>query len=233
MKIYIITFCRNIKQLYGNILTLRTIRTGFPNSEIIVFDNDSIYEARVLISGLAKENDCKYTEFNNPNKLKHWAILETIINSEGNNVIFLDPDLMFWESCEDWDFSNYLIAGRYLPKFYDEFSGCITYERIHTSFLWINNCNILLGEINKIKQKHIHFEAFMSYMFRSPDNGKWYRFDTLGSLYSVIKDKIYCFSEKELNSYSHYFFLLFFFLIRFIASTSFFSLPTYAIYCLP
>jgi len=38
-----------------------------------------------------------------------------------------------------------------------------------------------------------------------PTTRDWYRFDTLSALYTVLKDKTYCFGSKELDAYDHIF----------------------------
>jgi len=200
VKVNILTFCKGQSSFYGNSLIFKTLRVGFPNAEIFVYDNASPHLFSEKIKVLSEENDCHFARLET--EINHHAFIDTIIsnNKDNEDIVFLDPDLCFWENCENWRFDS-LLAGRLIPRFYDEFSGCITHPRVHTSFLWVPKPKELLGEINKlIKFEYQPFQPYMYFL-----ENKWFRYDTLSSLYSVFNERIKTFNEKELNSYDHLF----------------------------
>lgn len=189
--------------LYGNTLIFKTLRVGFPNAQVTIVDNASVPGARMIIEGLAMTHDCKYMQLDHP--VAHYQFIEWVVNNASGTVIFLDGDVILWENCEGWSFCDYLYAGRYIPKFRDEFTQTVTEERVHPSFVWIDDCERLRNEIAKIKDKYFCFLPYHHQMFRSPDTGEWHFQDTLGLLYQALKEKVYLFTETELRAYDHLF----------------------------
>jgi len=210
LKIYVLTYCKDISQLYGNTLIFKTLRVGFPTAEVVLIDNNSVSEARPTLSNLARKNNCNYFQLNS-DLLHHQFLsniikLESLTQSKDKEVVFLDPDIVFWDKCEDWDLGDCLIGGRLIPRFKDEYSKSITESRIHTSFLWIKDCGLFVKEMEKIRDEYMDFEPFIPVMVKNPDNNLWWRYDAGSSLYHALpKNKIFHFGEKELNSYDHIF----------------------------
>ena len=200
MIVHILTYCKSQSSLYGNCLVFKTLRIGFPNAKVFVCDNASPIELSKEIKVLAEENDCHFVRLKK--EIPHHYFLDYCIANNNTNepIIFLDPDICFWKNCEDWKF-NSLLAGRLIPKFYDDFSECITHPRIHTSFLWVSNTNKLLKKIDSIDK--FEYQPFIPFMYFIKN--KWFRFDTMAMLYSLFEKQIESFSKKELNSYDHLF----------------------------
>lgn len=201
MKVFILTWCQNEDSFFGNSLIFKTIRTGFPNAEVIVFDNHSLLSASFKLEQLSKGQDCEFVRLES--EVSHDYFLERMThNASLNNeqIVFLDPDVVFWDNCEDWEFDE-LMAGRLIPKFYDEFSGCITHPRLHTSFLWIPNPIKMLKEIHLLDK--FEFQPFKPSMIYLEDG--WNRFDTTSSFYSCFKDQVHTFTNNELDKYDHLF----------------------------
>ena len=202
-KVFILTYCRKPELLYGTTLIFKTLRAGFPTAEVNVVDNNSVQVVRPVLRDLAEKNGCNYFQLDGPGATSHpMFIRRTVFGETEGTVIFLDPDILLWEDCENWSF-NRLMAGRLIPKFRDEFSGCITMSRLHTSFLWIEDVGQLRQRIQTIKSRYFDYNPFSPYVFKSGLD--WYRFDTGANLYSSIKEDVFCFGEKELNSYDHLF----------------------------
>ena len=207
LHVHILTFCKDLSLFYGTELIFKTLRTGFPNAEIIVTDNASIPEAKDRIELLAKENDCVFKEIQGTsiehhnfiqNTIRHYAD-DTSLNA---SLVFLDPDICLWDSCEDFDFDG-LMAGRLGGGFHDSLTQSVDMLRLHTSFLWITNPEALQYEIRKMRARHFDFEPFRPFSFRLKDT--WYRYDTGAGLYMALPDKMSIFTEEHISRYDHIF----------------------------
>ena len=101
-----------------------------------------------------------------------------------------------------WDFEA-LLAGRRIPRFACELTGCVTHPRAHTSFLWIPEVGALRDAIQALRARFFEFEPFRPAMFLL--NNVWQRFDTAASLYAALPDRVHAFSVRELEAYDHLF----------------------------
>lgn len=200
-RVYILTWCKQTSNLYGTTLIFKTLRVGFPNSEICVVDNASLLDVRPLIRKLAQQSNAQFIQLER--ELPHHDFIEQTINQQPEGTaIFLDPDVCFWKSVEEWGFDK-LIAGRLLPKYICEYTGCLTHPRLHTSFLWIPDVAALRKAIQNIQARYFEFHPFRPMMFRLGNT--WERFDTGGSLFAALPEQMQAFTEKELDAYDHLF----------------------------
>jgi hypothetical protein len=201
---YILTHCRRAELLYGTTLTFRTLRVGFPTARVVVVDNDSLPEVRPVIRAEALAAGCEYQQLDGPNRVAHHTfIARTIRRHPAGTLVFLDPDLLFWDRCEEWE-TGKLVAGRVIPTFDDPFSGCVTHARAHTSFLWFEDVARLRAAIELLQRRYFDFDPFTPYMFRQGEC--WWRFDTGASLYAALGEHgVYSFGERELDRYDHLF----------------------------
>jgi len=201
MNVYIITYCADPDYLNGTTLIFKTLRTGFPTAGIHVLDNCSAMGSREYIQRCADNVQATYYELQQ--ELNHWDIIEYLLNNvwEGTCVL-LDPDVCFWQNCEQWGFDA-LIAGRLIPRFIDGYTWCITEPRIHTSFWWVPDAGELRKAIQNISERYYDFHPFLPYMYRRGD--KWIRFDTGASLYSALIERMHPFTTCELDAYDHLF----------------------------
>ena len=199
-KIFILTYCKDIKTLYGNLLTFKTVRKGFKDEEIIVYDNNSLVEVRKEFRNAAQSIGAKYIQYSR-DVAHHDFIKHQIENNQDcSRIIFLDPDLVFWDSFDDFK-SDALLVGRKIPSFYDKPNDKKYLGFLHTSFLIINNPKKLVEKTKQIKDIYNDVIFYRPYSFVL--NGEWYHFDTTSSLYSIIKDECESFTEKELDKYDH------------------------------
>lgn len=207
INVFILIFCRNLELFYGSELIFKTLRVGFPNAKVTVLDNGSLPSAIDEIKILARENDCLFEEMHPPG-IQHYEFLQNTIrmmaDRKGNKgpLVFLDPDICLWDSCEDFSFEG-LIAGRAIGRFYDQCTKTITMPRLHSSFLWIENPDELQREIRKQIVKRFDFQPFLSFSFRFDET--WYRYDTGANLFAAIPDRVSWFTEDHLNRYDHIF----------------------------
>jgi len=203
--VFILTYCRHMEFFYGTELVFKTLRVGFPNARITVVDNASIPEAASEVAALAKQNDCAFEHLGGRGVAHHEFIEDRLMAAASDSsvegpLVFIDPDICFWECCEDFCFGG-LLAGRLVRAFYCAALQTLMMPRIHTSFMWIPDARRLWGEIEKIRSEHFDFQPFLSCSMKIA--GQWCRFDTGGSLYAAIPDKVSCFTEEHLNRYDH------------------------------
>jgi len=204
--VFILTYCRNPELFYGTELIFKTLRIGFPTANVVVVDNASIAEARTRIKSLAEENGCLFEQISTHSIQHHEFIYNTIFASADESMsgplVFLDPDICFWDSCEDFAFDG-LIAGRLIGRFDDGITKTHTMPRLHSSFLWITDTQALREEIRKIKIKTFDFEPFASFSFVL--DGTWYRYNTGAGLYAALRHRISHFDVEHLDRYDHIF----------------------------
>jgi len=205
VDVFILTFCRNLDLLYGTELIFQTLRVGFPNASITVVDNASLPEASQRVERLARDNDCRFRQIPEPSIGHHEFLERTIADAAAAGtrpLVFLDPDLCLWASCEGFEFDA-LMAGKLVDAYEDDLFACVTMPRLHTSFLWIPDPRQLWGEIEKIRGKRFDFRPFLSFSVKLGD--AWIRYDTGASLYAAIRNRTSCFTEEHLDRYDHIF----------------------------
>jgi hypothetical protein len=203
LHVYILTFCRKADLLHGSTMIFKSLRTGFPTAEITVVDNNSLPDVQQTIGTLATQTGCEYQQLDAHTAISPPSFLrQTIEHASADAIVFLDPDVVFWEAVESWRFAG-LLAGRLIPKFFDPYTGCITMPRLHPSFLWVPDVEALRTRLAEIKHTRMDFHPFLPYMFASgPD---WYRFDTAAALYAAAPAEMVAFGARELNAYDHLF----------------------------
>jgi hypothetical protein len=197
---YIITFCRSEKDVPTNLLTINTIRIGYPNYRVMVVDNASPPPLQNYLRNYARD-----FEFVAMPHSSHEATIRAILNRHANTtspLVILDADVLFWDSCEEWAVDG-LYAGRFVPKFKDDFSGTITHPRLHTSHLVIPRPDKLAFSIQRKESEVINLDLISpTTVYRDE---QWERFDTTGLLYGVFQEQAHEFTENELNCFDHIF----------------------------
>ncbi|MEE9238244.1 MAG: hypothetical protein V3U58_01645 [Thermodesulfobacteriota bacterium] len=203
MKVYITTCCQKSEQKYGSTLIFKTIRVGFPTADITVYDTSTVQEARLEIARLAEKQDCKYVGLGFRTPLD--AFIKAFVRGEYGTTILLDSDLCFWQSVEGWGFGDYLLAGRFIPEYQDEFTGCLILARLHTSFIWIHDVKLLRNKIEENSRKFLGFDPYINFTYKDANSDNWVFLDCGASLFSAFESEVFSFGEKELNSYDHLF----------------------------
>jgi hypothetical protein len=201
-KVFILTWCNNINQLYGSLLVFNSIRIGFPTAEIFVVDNFSIKEATIQIENCAKSINAKFYALNE--EIKHHQHIEHILLNcnEEDEIYIVDPDVIFWDNVENYK-TDKIIAGRLIPEFNDNYSKTLTKERLHTSFLVFQNIKLLRKKLLDIKA--IYFESDLIKPIMVKNNDNWIRWDTTAQLFEVLKDDCEVFNDNMNDKFDHIF----------------------------
>jgi hypothetical protein len=191
------TYCKQEYSLQGNITTLHTLRKGFPGNRVVLTDNASYPGAREIFKRMCQENDFEYRQLDI--EIAHSTFLYQTIKQACGPIVILDPDVIFWDSCEG--FINklspgILLKGRHIPNFriVTGPSRVVLFaERIHTSFMVIPDPVALQEIILSWAKRKVYLFDFR------PGH------DTGSLLFSKAKEKILPFTADELDCYDHVF----------------------------
>lgn len=124
-------------------LCLNTLRVGFPAAEIAVYLNAATSTKYYRAVADKLPDDVSLVQLP---PITHYQWIEQMVNRTEGELIIVDPDVIFWK---EWTYKfNTNLAGMYVPTMWNEFAQCISYARLHTSFLQIRDCQELLKIIN-------------------------------------------------------------------------------------
>jgi len=187
-------------------LMFRTLRVGFPTAEIEVTDNatiDPTHRRRIRELCAASNVDYSYSS----HRLHHAEWICNSIELGQGKLIIVDPDTMFWKSCEgpEFDFPTH-IAGYHVPVIYNEFARCVSFERLHTSFLVVKDCEALVDATQQLYQpacaeggEYCPFDPYMPCV--KAVRGKYMFWDSCANLYNMVGGTH--FTETQLECYDH------------------------------
>lgn len=197
--VFIVTHARDSAALFGTTLVFGSLRKGFPTAKVIVLDNESIPEVRRAIRSAAQRTGC---EFRDVPRSQHFEHVKGIL-AQNPSAVLLDPDVVFWDSVEGFDFGNALMAGRYIPPFLDPVGGVHTVGKLHTSLLFLPDLRAIDGEM---KSRVGSLVDPITPVVRLV-GGKLVGWDTCVGLYSVLRaaGRAHHFTEAELDHYDHLF----------------------------
>jgi len=135
MRVHILATCRRPELLRLTLLVFESLRVGFPTWPVTVWLNrlESGSAARQAV--LEACRDAQVDEVRDTNTIHH-AWVEHLAGQELENFVICDTDLIFWEAVEGWKF-NRALAGRFIPRFFNEYSNCWDQQRLHTCLLFI------------------------------------------------------------------------------------------------
>lgn len=183
-------------------LAFDTLRVGFPNAEIQVTVNNNIH-------GPSEVTGEVFRKIKDIGALPRWAgnmvsggmihhaewIRRMVMDETecgGRPVVILDPDVIFWKSCEDWEFSDEtMLAGYHVPRMWNDFAKCVSVSRIHTSFMWFKRLSALRALIQETyPYSHSatgHYSPCDPFMPAVRfDNGKPLFWDSCSNLYQML-----------------------------------------------
>ena len=210
MKVFVHVVCRSEETAFGSSLFLKTIRTGFPTSELFVILGDCVDSVAKTVAAESSRLNFRIIPGRDlyvaaPYE-EHGALIRTIIETVGaaanDPVALCDSDVVFWDGVEDLRFSpTSLYAGRLSPEMTE--MGCRMAARIHPSLFIVPNPRALLAAIEEKRKNRAYLRPFEAFTFQDGEETRMY--DVLASLYNLLPDRAYCFEEKELDLYDHLF----------------------------
>lgn len=199
MNVHILLYCRSQENVIGNFLFFQTIRIAFPSQNIIVFsnDNDDLFNQKA--AALCEKVKAELVILNS--EVTHAEHISNLLSIETNPFYIVDPDTVWYEEMP----CSYqaLMAGRYIPNFYDFLTESNTYERLHTSCLYLDPDGIY-EELSKVKYLHEFNPISPSIYYHDEIR---YRYDTTSKLYNFLqfKGKTFNFDAQVNNKFAHLF----------------------------
>lgn len=199
-KVHILATCRNADIIRGTTLVFDTIRTGFPNAEIRVYENALPRFAQKPVRKACDKAGCMVVE-SKPTIHHEW--IESLLATENEPFYICDTDVVFWKSFEGFTWPTAL-AGRFVPQFYDEFTNCITRARLHGSLLYIDPAMVKAGVstwLSQFPKTDFNPPANLIHPLVIPSGSESYFHDTCCLLYQAIGGSE--FNEAHLDCYDH------------------------------
>ena len=171
-----VTYCDIIEMVATATLIFHTVRIGFPTARVLILDNHRLLPAQRIIAREADRTNCDFVPLGmagSPRPTHAACLRDLVLNDavraqlsvEQGPLVFVDPDIIFWESVEQWQFSGALLAGRYIPAMGvqspdDDAHQLITFPRFHTSFLWLPDVARLRARIRALHALHDEWDPF-------------------------------------------------------------------------
>ena len=196
MNVHILATCRKPELLKFTTLVFASLRTGFPTAKVHVHFNRLKDAERDALYLCAEETDCETSSCDTI----HHEWIEQLVNREQEPFWLLDTDVVFYDSFESHEFDEHHLAGWRIPEWFDEFSGCITRARLHTSLLYVNP-RMVRSAIADYESRIAHTvftpKANPFYPLVAPFKRKAYFYDTCSLLYHAIGGEAFTDSQKE------------------------------------
>ena len=199
MNVHVLLYCRAEENIIGNFLFFQTVRTGFPDQDIFVFSNNNDDQFNQLANDLCIRIGASLVILDS--EVTHARHISNLLSLETNPFYIVDPDTVWYEPMP----SSYqgLMAGRQIPEFYDSLSESNTYERLHTSCLYLDPIGICeeLSQIDYLDEFNPITPSIYYY------NEIKYRHDTTSKLYNFLKprQKVVSFNTEINSKFAHLF----------------------------
>lgn len=136
--VFLLATVRNPALLEAALLVFKTIRTGFPTSNIHVTGNglEVFFEQEV-------GHACTRigATFANNRRTAHDEWIERLIMAGNGPMWICDTDVVFFGKVEGWFLDQWhgpMLAGRFEPEFEEEWTQTRHVARLHTSLMWLN-----------------------------------------------------------------------------------------------
>jgi hypothetical protein len=132
--VHILAHVRKPELLPAALLVFRTLRTGFPESHVMVWGNALAGTAAQAVEHAARGAGAEFRNLPLPGKHDGWV--EDLIQTGLEPFWICDTDIIFWEAVEDWRAPTFM--GRLEPEFDEEWTKTRHMERLHSSLMYIN-----------------------------------------------------------------------------------------------
>ena len=210
MNIHILVTVNNPNLADLSTLVFKTLRTGFPTADFHVIANNK--EAETLVFKATEGIEGKKVLFNRTGHRHHHAQwIADIVASSNTPTVILDPDVIFWGDVQSALAAlpaGPLLHGRYVPGIWNEWAGCPSVPRLHTSLLYIPDPAALRTALrNAYPRAHEPLGEYCPCDPWSPavrfDRGSPTFWDTAAHAYNMIAEMCRPFDHHILDLYTH------------------------------
>ena len=196
-------------------LCFESLRIGWPTAEIWVYlnnaDGPAFRAAEAKLEGAESRNTNAVFHLIQSRRVHHadW-IREQVEQEYPGPLVIADPDIVYWKSCEDWNFpQGTLLAGYYHPRMWNDFAKCVSVARIHTSMMVFPDTQKLWDAIKQAyplaHRPHGEYcpcDPFMPAV--RFDEGEPVFWDSCSNLYNMLPPQsVVCFGENNLKCFDH------------------------------
>jgi len=199
MKVFTLLYSRSQEDDVGNFVFFDTFKKGFPKAELFVYSNKNTSQFNKKAEELTYKNSGKFFLFDE--EVEHDEFISYLIHTQDEPFYLIDPDTIWFEEMPGCFDSA--LAGRFIPRFYDSYVNANTFERLHTSCLYICPKKIKQIYRNIYDRFNLNYSKPFTYYLE----GKRYRFDTTAQLYQLLKNYnlTYAFDESIDKKFCHLF----------------------------
>lgn len=200
MQVKILVTVRREELLPYALLVFKSLRVGFPTAEVMVYLNKMDPDhAQSVISECSKVN----AQWTVTDTIHHTWIYE-VLQGATEPFWLVDTDLIFYRNFEQYTFDAPM-AGLRVPEFVDEFSGCTTRARLHTSLLYLDPMRIqteLIRYTSKIYSSPFTPQINLVNPVVLPFRSRPYYYDTAALLYHAVGGR--AFTDIQKGGFCHF-----------------------------
>lgn len=198
----ILTFCPHPSLAYGTLLIFETLRVGFPSAQVEIFDNGSHPDVQARIANAADGVGAAFQAMSPRHYADHYEWLLFRRDHDARPLVLLDPDVIFWESVEGWEFGEAVAAGRLIPQ--QKEGPYDVLPRLHPSLFWVPDVGRLRSAWARRDPADQVGDAIGG--LSEAKDGRVLLHDTLEPLYTALRNQCVAFGERELDCYDHLFY---------------------------
>lgn len=199
-------------------LVFQTLPTGFPTAHVKVHARPMTVDQEIrLQDAVAAAQQVRARtgigvrpiEIGPTEAECHGKWMDSVVERWQGPVVFLDTDVVFHAPVEHWEFSTGL-AGRYIRRFREPLTRCVSEPRLHPSLLFVNPEQVRREldvwrsgfNVTRFNPPAVSFAAF-TLAERTRAGVVPHFYDTGSALYQAIGGN--SFTESQLDAYDHLF----------------------------
>lgn len=200
MKVVTLSRWNEKDDIFGSICAFDTLRVGFPTADIEIFHSGHIR----ILDEVTKVKGAVTSYIHHDFRHDEW--IKQVIDENNGELVIVDTDMIFYQNVEVM-LSIYpaLIAGRFIPPYYNEVVKADEVSRIHTSFMYIKSVARLkhhLAEVTSLQKPNFPFDPYAPFQLMLENKPVFY--DTCANMFHMIPDNLkHKFDDAMLNTYTH------------------------------
>ncbi len=208
INVSVLAYCRDEELLYGTLLLFKTIRVGFPNADVTIYDNANPVAIASRIAEEAGKTECGYVILDEELPHDVWLRRVCMDGSLRGQHVVLDPDVMFWQNVEGWRWADrVLMAGHRTPETLDnQITNSTILSRLHSSFLWFPHPEKFWMAVDAIESASYVGGFGKRNLFshkRCYVRGESVTVDTASDLAWALSSRTADFTDAQLDCYDH------------------------------